>query len=76
MDHRQEQEQREILAALFEALGEDGCGMTCCDPEVYRDENGWRLRMEGFLEPWPLGRTVEEAKAAIQEYTHMGFGMH
>lgn len=74
MDHQHDQQ--EILNALFEALGEESCGMTCCAPEVFEDENGWQLLMEGFLEPWPLGRTVEEAKAAIHEYTHMGFGMH
>jgi hypothetical protein len=74
MDHQHEQQ--EILSALFEALGEDGCGMTCCAPEIFENGDGWHLLMEGFLEPWPLGRTVEDAKASIHEYTHMGFGMH
>lgn len=68
-------EQQEILTVLHQVLGEDGCGLDCCEPEVFKNQDGWQLKMEGFLEPWPLGPTVETAKAAIREYADMGFGM-
>jgi hypothetical protein len=33
------------------------------------------MKLEGFLEPWYLGSTVEEAKISIGEYASMGFGL-
>lgn len=33
------------------------------------------MKLEGFMEPWKLGRTVAEARAAIREYARMGFGL-
>ena len=68
-------EQQEIMEALNEALGEQGCGMSCCEAEIFKDGEQWKLLLEGFLEPWPLGRTVEEAKATISEYAGMQFGL-
>jgi hypothetical protein len=33
------------------------------------------MMREGFMAPWNLGQTVEEAKASIREYASMGFGL-
>jgi hypothetical protein len=36
---------------------------------------GWKMILEGFMEPLKLGQTVEEAKASIRDYAEMGFGI-
>ena len=64
-----------ILSALMDALGEEGCGVSCEEATVYQDSEGWKMMLEGFMEPWQLGQTVEEAKARIKEYANMGFGL-
>jgi hypothetical protein len=33
------------------------------------------MMLEGFMEPWKLGQTVEEAQASIKAYAGMGFGL-
>jgi hypothetical protein len=68
-------DREEILASLMEAVGEEGCGVSCQDAEIFQDEEGWKLFLEGFMEPWFLGKTVDEAKARIREYASMGFGL-
>ena len=68
-------EKDEILSALMDAIGEEGCGVFCEEATVYRDEEGWQLVLEGFMGPWALGETVAEAKARIHEYANMGFGL-
>ena len=68
-------EQEIILNALMDALGEEGCGVSCEEATVFRDDEGWKMMLEGFMEPWKLGRSVEEAKASIKEYAKMGFGL-
>ena len=40
---------------------------------VFKDEEGWKFMLEGFMEP--CGHTVAEAKASIREYSRMGFGL-
>ena len=66
-------DKEEILSALMDVVGEDCCGSACEEATVYKDEQGWQLLMEGFMGPWPLGKTVEEAKTRIHEYANMGF---
>jgi hypothetical protein len=39
------------------------------------DKEGWKMMLEGFMEPWFLGKTAEEAKVSIKEYASMGFGL-
>lgn len=68
-------EQGEILAYLQEVVGEEGCGVSCEEADVFKDEDGWKMKLEGFMESWKLGDTVEEAKNSIREYASMGFGM-
>jgi len=68
-------EQQELLEYLEGLIGEEGCGVSCKDAEIFRDEGGWKLMLEGFMEPWSLGKTVEDAKAMLKEYASMGFGL-
>jgi hypothetical protein len=68
-------EVEQIVSYLMETIGEDACGSVCCAPEVFRDQDGWKLRMEGFMEPWKIGATVDEAKTTIKELASMRFGL-
>jgi hypothetical protein len=68
-------EKEEILDFLMETIGEGGCGVACKEAEVSRDQAGWKIFLEGFMEPWYIGKTVEEAKSKIKEYASMGFGL-
>lgn len=68
-------EREEILNFLMEIIGEEGCGVTCQDADVFKDEQGWKMMLEAFMEPWYLGKTAEEAKASIREYASQGFGL-
>jgi hypothetical protein len=64
-----------ILNELMDALGEEGCGVSCEEATIFRDGDGWKMMLEGFMEPWKLGQTAEEARANIREYASMGFGL-
>jgi len=68
-------EKEEILKTLADAIGKEGCGISCEEADIFRDEDGWKIFLEGFMEPWPLGKTVEEAKVRIREYASQGFGL-
>ncbi len=68
-------ERGEILNYLLDAIGEEGCGISCSDADIFSDEEGWKMMLEGFMEPWILGKTTEEAKVSIKEYASMGFGL-
>ena len=68
--------QQEIRETLFEILGEQGCGITCEDDvSIFHDEQGWKLMLCGFMEPWYLGMTVDEARAALRKLGSMQFGL-
>jgi len=66
----------ELLKELYDALGEEGCGISCEDAEIFQDDEGWKMFLEGFMEPWKIGKTVNEARQSIREYASMGFGLH
>lgn len=68
-------DREDIKKALEQLVGEEACGMTCEEAEIVREEKGWSLKMEGFMEPWWLGESVEEAKAALRYYASQGFGL-
>jgi hypothetical protein len=69
-------DQKQIRETLLEILGEEGCGITCeDDADILHDEEGWKLMLCGFMEPWKLGTTVEEARASLREFGSMGFGL-
>ena len=64
-----------IMNELMDVLGEEGCGVSCEEATLFQDDEGWKMMLEGFMEPWKLGTTVEEAKTKIREYAQMGFGL-
>ena len=68
-------DREKIMDALMQTIGEEGCGVACEEATLYKDDDGWKMILEGFMEPWNLGRTVEEAKASIKKYASMGFGL-
>jgi hypothetical protein len=68
-------DREDILDALMQVIGEEGCGVACEEATIFKDEEGWKMILEGFMEPWKLGQNVEEAKTSIREYARMGFGL-
>lgn len=68
-------EKEELKKTLIEAVGEEGCGVSCDNADIYKEEDGWKLKMEGFMEAWNIGQTVEEAKGRIRELASMRFGL-
>ncbi len=68
-------DREDILNVLMQVIGEEGCGIACEEATVFKDEEGWKFMLEGFMEPWNLGQTVAEAKAIIREYSRMVFGL-
>ena len=68
-------EKGELLKYLLDVIGPEGCGVSCADAGIFKDEEGWKMMLEGFMEPWYLGKTVPEAKVRIKEYASQGFGL-
>ena len=68
-------EREDILDALMQVIDEEGCGVACEETTVFKDEDGWKFMLEGFMEPWLLGHTLAEVKASIREYARMGSGL-
>lgn len=64
-----------ILSELMDVLGEEGCGVSCEEATLFQDEEGWKMVLEGFMDPWKLGTTVEKAKTRIREYAQMSFDL-
>jgi len=70
------EDQAQIRKTLLEILGEEGCGITCEDNvDILHDDEGWKLMLCGFMEPWKLGATVDEARATLRELGDMHFGL-
>jgi len=70
------EDRERLLAFLMDLIGPEGCGVACSDAQLFADEDGWKLMLEGFMEPWKLGRTVDEAQATLKELADMRFGLH
>ena len=68
-------DREDILNALMQVIGEEGCGVACEEATIFKDDEGWKMMLEGFMESWKLGHSVEEAKTSISEYARMGFGL-
>ncbi len=67
---------RELVDTLLEVMGDEGCGVSCEEnADIFQDDEGWKLRLCGFMEPWKLGTTVSEARAALTELGSMHFGL-
>ena len=68
-------EREELYQYLYSLVGREGCGVSCDNAELLHDQEGWKLMMEGFMEPWKLGESVDAAKASLAEYASQGFGI-
>jgi hypothetical protein len=65
----------ELIEHLIQLVGNEGCGGSCDVDSIFQDKEGWKLYLCSFMGPWFLGKTVEEAKGAIETYANMGFGL-
>ncbi len=68
-------DKEKIRQILMDAIGEEGCGVACEEATIFKDDQGWKLMLEGFMEPLPLGHTLDKAVNSIREYAAMGFGL-
>ena len=68
-------EKQHLCQLLTDIVGDVGCGVSCTDAEIFKEDGEWKLFMEGFMAPWPMGKTVEEFEANLREYTSQGFGL-
>ena len=69
------EDDQELMEYLEKVACDEDCSIAGDDVEIFEDEEGWKLMMCGFMAPWPLGRTIEEAKKSIKEYASEGFGL-
>jgi hypothetical protein len=65
----------DLIRYIADVVGEEGCGGSCDPSSIFEDDEGWKLKLCTFMEPWYLGKSIEEAKASIDEYARMGFGL-
>jgi hypothetical protein len=68
-------EKQQIYDLLYEIVGEGGCGVSCTDAEIYQEDGEWKLYLCGFMEPWPVGRTLAEVEANLREYAGQAAGL-
>ena len=45
-------DREEIMTVLMEAIGEEGCGISCEEADIFKDDDGWKMMLEGFMQPW------------------------
>jgi hypothetical protein len=69
------EDREELNRYLADVVGEEGCGGSCDQSSVFEDDEGWKMMLCQFMAPWYLGKTLEEAKASIDGYAKMGFGL-
>ncbi len=68
-------DKQRIHELVHEIVGEGGCAGACSDADIFRENGEWKLFLCGFMEPWPLGKTVAEVEASLREYAEQGFGL-
>jgi hypothetical protein len=68
-------QKKQIYDLLFQIVGEGGCAGACSESELYLEDGEWKLFLCGFMEPWPLGKTLTEVEASLREYAAQGFGL-
>lgn len=68
-------ERQEICDLFPSVVGEDGCGVSCSEVEFFKENGEWKMFLSGFMEPWPMGRTMAEVKSNLKAYATMGFGL-
>jgi hypothetical protein len=64
-----------IYDLLYDIVGEGGCGVACTEAEIYREDGEWKLFLEGFMEPWPIGRNMGEVEANLRDYAGQAYGL-
>ncbi len=69
------EDQQKIRDYLLDAIGEEGSGLVCEDADIFKDAEGWKLFLCGFMEPWKLGNNVSEARDTIKELAQARFGL-
>ncbi|MFO7714518.1 hypothetical protein [Desulfosarcina sp.] len=67
-------EKQQIYDLLSEIVGEGGCAGACSESDLYQEHGEWKLFLCGFMEPWPLGKTLTEVETSLREYAGQGFG--
>ncbi|MGC9194393.1 MAG: hypothetical protein ACP5IL_02935 [Syntrophobacteraceae bacterium] len=68
--------EQQIRETLYGILGEEGCGIACeDDADIFYDGGVWKLMLCGFMEPWPLGANVEQARVSLEKLGAMRFGL-
>ena len=68
-------EKQHIYDLLYEIVGEGGCAGACSDSELYQENGEWKLFLCGFMEPWTLGKTLDEVEASLRDYARQGAGL-
>jgi len=51
-------DREDILDELMQVIGEEGCAIACEEATVFKDAEGWKFMLEGFMAPWRLGHTL------------------
>ena len=41
----------ELLQELTDVIGEKGCGVSCEEATLYKDEDGWKMMSRGSWRP-------------------------
>jgi len=68
-------ETQRIYDLLYSIVGEGGCGVSCTDAEIFKEDGQWKLFLCGFMEPWSMGKTLLEVETNLREYANQGFGL-
>ena len=68
-------EQQRLCEIFNNVVGEAGCGVSCFEADIFKENGEWKIFLEGFMEPWPMGRTIEEFETNLREYAAQGFGL-
>ena len=67
-------DEKEKIYHLFnEIVGEGACGNACTEAEIYKENGEWKLFLCGFMEPWPIGKTLTEVEDSLREYARQRF---
>jgi hypothetical protein len=68
-------DKQRIYDLLVDIVGEGGCAGACTESELFQENGEWKLFLCGFMEPWTLGKSVEEVEKNLRVYAEQGFGI-
>lgn len=66
-------EKRKAFALLHEIIGDEGCYGACSDADFYKEDGEWKLFLCGFMEPWPMGKTLAEVETNLRAVAGQSF---